>query len=642
MPTLRFRALFVALLCLLTASLCTAENRELAARIGRLQQQGELDIQGARIINSGLIGDYYAQRGYDLAFDDNRIRDVLDGIEGMHMHGLNPDDYHRQALLAMSARSLSPALRADFELLLMDAFLRIAAHRTHGKVNPATLDLNWNLEQPLLTTDPLAELERAMQSASPMEHLDRLLDDADFYHKLKRALAWYRDLAAKGGWREIPSGPSLKPGMPDPRLAAVRARLQVTGELAAEAVDSAGFDEALEGAVMTFQQRHGLDADGIIGPATLAAMNLPVAWRIDQIRVNLERARWVQRELPSDFVLVNIAGFRIYLVRGGELVWSSRVQVGKTYRKTPVFRDAIRYLVFNPTWTVPPGILNEDILPQARKDPDSIRRKGLRVLDGQGQEIDPRSVDWSIEPFPYLVRQDPGPNNALGRVKLMFPNEHLVYLHDTPSKELFDRSRRTTSSGCIRVENPFDLAERVLANTPGWDRARIDQVVASERTTRVDLAQPLPVLILYWTAEVADQDRVAFREDIYARDKPVLRALDQEPKHRLPQRLAPVNSVGSEQTAEPEGTASAARDRPSEGPGAWMIQVASLTNGEGAQRLVNELKTNGFSASVSKVQLDGKTYYRVRLGPVTSHDKAQAMAADLKAKAGYQGQVLKQ
>ncbi len=629
------RALLGASLYLLAASTSLAEDPELAARIGRLQQGETLEVQGARIATGGLIADYYAQRGYDLAFDDDSMRDVLDGIEGMRAHGLDPDDYHRQALSALRARARSPAERADLELLLMDALLRMASHRAYGKVNPATLDANWNLEQPLVTSDPLAELKRAMASASPMGHLDGLLDDADFYHELKRALARYRQLAAAGGWRQIPSGPSLKAGMTDPRVRAVRARLRVTGELAdASGPDSPVFDDGLERAVANFQRRHGLDADGVIGPATLTAMNLPATARIDQLRVNLERARWVQRDLPADFVLVNIAGFRVYLVRAGAVVWSSRVQVGKTYRKTPVFRDAIRYIVLNPTWTVPPGILREDIIPQARKDPNSIRSKGLRVLDQDGREVDPQAVNWSAEPFPYRLRQDPGPNNALGRVKLMFPNAHLVYLHDTPSQGLFDRSQRTTSSGCIRVEHPFDLTERVLAGTPGWDRARIDQAVASERTTRIDLTRPLPVLILYWTAEVMDAGGVAFREDIYERDTPVLRALNRAPKFAGPWSPAPAAAPERAQAeAEPKTPAPASGD--------WVVQVASLSSGAAAERFAQALDRQGFPAFVAQAQIDGKTYHRVRLGPLASRDAANAMAERLEAQAGHQGQVLR-
>jgi murein L,D-transpeptidase YcbB/YkuD len=507
----------------------------------------------------------------------------------------------------------------------MDAFLRMASHRAYGKVDPATLDPNWNFARPLVTANPLREVTRAMDSASPVHSLDVLLTEPDFYHNLKAALARYREIAANGGWHEVESGPALKSGMTDPRLPEVRARLRVTDDLTApDPPDPSLFDADLKRAVEAFQHRHGLAADGVIGPSTLAAMNQPVARRIDQIRVNLERARWVQRDLPPDFVLVNIAGFRAYLVRGGRVTWSARVQVGKTYRETPVFRDEIEYIVFNPTWTVPPGILREDIIPQARTDPDIIGRKGLRVLDQEGREVDPQAVSWSAAGFPYVLRQDPGPDNALGQVKLMFPNEHLVYLHDTPNKALFDRPQRTASSGCIRVERPLELTELVLSGNQGWNRTRIDQVIASNQTKRVDLDRPIPVLILYWTAEVAEDGRVAFRDDVYGRDAPVLRALDQKIAS-LPQN-PPTRAVP-----------------PAEQPaaGGWVVQVASVTNPAGAQRLVDELAEKGFDASITRSQVEGKAYHRVRLGPVASRSRADALVESLRTKTGYQGQALR-
>jgi murein L,D-transpeptidase YcbB/YkuD len=271
--------------------------------------------------------------------------------------------------------------------------------------------------------------------------------------------------------------------------------------------------------VRRFQERHGLAADGAVGPATLAALNVPVEARIEQIRVNLERTRWIMGDVAEDFIVVNIAGFRLYLVRGGEPVWTTRVQVGQPYRRTPVFVATLTYLVLNPTWTVPPTILRRDILPAVRDDVGYLAARGIDVVDDSGMIVDAATVDWSSPSFPYLLVQRPGPDNALGRVKFMFPNEHFVYLHDTPRRDLFDRESRAFSSGCIRVEHPLDLAGQLLGE--GWSQERIDAVLAAGRMQTVFLDDPIPVLLLYWTAEVDAAGRVVFHPDVYARDADV-------------------------------------------------------------------------------------------------------------------------
>jgi murein L,D-transpeptidase YcbB/YkuD len=257
-------------------------------------------------------------------------------------------------------------------------------------------------------------------------------------------------------------------------------------------------------------------------------MNVPVDQRIDQIRVNLERQRWYLHALEDEFILVNIAGFNVLWVKDDAIEWEQIAQVGKEFTQTPVFKDEIEYLDFNPTWTIPPGILNRTVIPNLKKDPGYLDKKGYELLTLQGQPVDPSKVDWkNLQGFPYLVRQPPGPNNALGLVKFMFPNPHLVFLHDTNARHLFDRPRRLFSSGCIRVKEPFDLAERLLRDKDGWDRARIDEVVASGKTTRVRLDEPMPIIIGYTTA-VARDGQVVFREDIYDRDQGVLDALNAE------------------------------------------------------------------------------------------------------------------
>jgi len=280
--------------------------------------------------------------------------------------------------------------------------------------------------------------------------------------------------------------------------------------------------------VLAFQKRHHLGVDGVVGPATLAAMNVTAEERVDQIRVNLERMRWVYDELPDNMLLVDIAGQEVQLRHGEKVVWASRVIVGRQERPTPVFRDQVEYLELNPRWTVPPTILKKDILPAMRKDPGYLKQKGLQVVTRDGEPVSPGSVDWSTpaSKFPYMIRQPPGDKNALGQIKFMFPNRFSVYLHDTPNRNLFQKPRRLFSSGCVRVERPWELAELVLNDPARWNQDTFAQIVAAKKTRWVHLAKPLPVILAYWTAEAGANGEVMFREDVYERDAAVLSALD--------------------------------------------------------------------------------------------------------------------
>ena len=345
------------------------------------------------------------------------------------------------------------------------------------------------------------------------------------------------------GWPVVADGATLKPGVSDDRIAAIRKRLAISGDLPKQADNgSHSFDTVLQEGVEKFQDRHNLDQDGAIGPRTLAALNVSVEERIDQIRVALERVRWVTRDIEDEFVLTNIASFKTLLVRDREIVWSGRSQVGRDYRQTPVFKGEMKYLQFNPTWTVPPGILAKDILPRVLQDPGYLATKNMDLINRDGKKVDPASVDWSQYSArrlpPYQFVQRPGPTNALGRVKFIFPNEHFVFLHDTPSKGLFARTERTFSSGCIRVENPFELAEILLNDAEKWNPASIQKLLDSEKPQTVFLKDPMTVMLLYSTVGVADDEVVRFYSDIYDRDARVLKSLNADFEYRLPAKVS--------------------------------------------------------------------------------------------------------
>jgi murein L,D-transpeptidase YcbB/YkuD len=319
-----------------------------------------------------------------------------------------------------------------------------------------------------------------------------------------------------------------------PRVAALAARLVASGEL--DMHDGDVFDAPLADAVRRYQTRHGLTADAVVGQATLASLNAPIQARIDRLIVNLERWRWLPETLGERYIIVNIAGFKLDLVEDGEAALSMRVVVGTPFRRTPVFSERISYLVLNPSWHVPHRIAITDKLPLIKANPDYLAQQNYALLQGWGADervIDPATVDWPAvtrNDFPYRLRQAPGPFNALGRVKFMFPNKFSVYLHDTPARELFGRDARAFSSGCIRLERPLDLAETLLAAEPGWSRTAIDAALATGREQTVRLGRPVPVHLLYWTAWVDPADgTLNFRDDIYGRDTRVLAALREQP-----------------------------------------------------------------------------------------------------------------
>lgn len=285
------------------------------------------------------------------------------------------------------------------------------------------------------------------------------------------------------------------------------------------------FDEYLVAAVKQFQRDQYLEDDGAIGPATRAALNISVQARVDQIRVNLDQARWLLHNIPDELLLVDIAGFKITYFKGGKEVWKSRVQVGMSYRTTPVFKSEVNYITLNPTWTVPPTILRKDILPKLRKDLSYLRKHKIRVLDSNGQQLDPATIDW-YRPGNVTLRQDAGDDAALGKAVIRFPNPYAVYLHDTPHQRLFNKSQRAFSSGCIRVERALELVELLLEETPNWDDAAINKTLATGKTRNVTLAKRVPIMLAYWTVDALSDSKVAFKPDIYARDGAVLAALN--------------------------------------------------------------------------------------------------------------------
>jgi murein L,D-transpeptidase YcbB/YkuD len=531
----RICLLFICLFCLpnLLSAADTGVRDQIRQRIELIRSGAGLTVDGESIASVQVLPALYEKRDFAPVWSrPASIEQLFEALETIDGDGLDATDYHYSALSALRAKAGSagtgnPALSADYDILLTDSLVRLGYHLLVGKVDPVELDTNWNMDDTIGDLDTALTLAQAIDKGTVNELVDFLRPQHAVYPELRAALANYRDIQQRGGWKPVPEGSTLKPGMSDTRVLDLRQRLAATGELPDSHSSSTLFDAGIEAAVKRFQQHHGLEADGIVGKSTVQAMNVPVHNRIDQIRANLERARWVLHNLPDEYVLADIAGFNVRYNRNGKLIWESRAQVGKPYRKTPVFRSEITYLDINPTWTVPPTILKKDILPKIRKDPDYLGKKDMRVLTFSGEPVDESTIDWSKYPgetFPYMIRQNPGPKNALGRIKFMFPNKHAIYLHDTPSKSLFGKTARAFSSGCIRIENPYDLGVLLLDNDQ-WDKDRILETVDTAKTTTVSLNRPVTVILLYWTVNTTRDGDVIFKNDIYDRDAAVLAAL---------------------------------------------------------------------------------------------------------------------
>ena len=524
---------FMPLLILLWAAgphAYAAENEKVAAELHAIIDSGE-PVMGNQQSDDRIVEVYvfYASdRDYKPLWvrDDGpktKARDVLKVFQDAGKLGLNPANY-RVVQIERMMELKTPRELAELELLLTRSFIDFGRDINRGVVLPKEASSEnaitareigaLTLIDGAETADNIADYVRTLEPQSPE------------YQRLRGALATYRAIAAKGGFPVIAKGPALKPGMRDKRIEAIRQYLLLTGDLNPDA-DKGGdlYDTDLIPAVKWFQYRHGLTEDGIMAVTTFEAMNVPVVKRIRQIEINLERRRWMDDDLGPYYILVNVADQELKVVKDGKTIHTARVVVGKPFTRTPVFSEKMKYIVLNPYWNVPPNIANGEYLPDLKRNPGALRRQNIRIFAASGAEVDPYGVNWSgLSRMPYSLRQDSGAKNALGKVKFMFPNRFNVYLHDTPSKSLFNKDLRIFSHGCMRVQNPLDLAELLLGEQ-GWSRARIDSAIAQGGQRIVNLKTPIPVHVTYLTAWVNKDGSMQFRRDPYKRDDRLLEVL---------------------------------------------------------------------------------------------------------------------
>ena len=488
---------------------------------------------------SALVEEFYAARNFQPAWLSQEGREaasvLVDRMSTAARDGL-PMIYEADAWAARLARPRDDLLEAiRFDVRLSSALLRFATHLSRGIGDP---DLSQRSIEPARI---LAAVSDPMSAMAALLQLEPVHQE---YRALRSALMHYRNIEARGGWPRVPEDVILRRVEADPlqgnnggsadpadkdAVVATCDRLRITGDLRGMEADGCAqrgvdgtYDALLEDAVRAFQARHGLLVDGIVGPNTASAMNVPVSGRVNQIQVNMNRWRRLPDDLGSPHVMVNIPAFRLHVHDGTSEVMAMRVVAGEPETPTPVMSDRIRYLVFRPYWNIPASITRTELLPKIRKDPSYLRTQQLEVVDGWSEPavlVDPSAVDWHAAPesFPYRLRQRPGPHNSLGLLKFMFPNAHSVYLHDTPSTHRFEERRRAFSHGCVRVEDPAGLAEFLLHDDHGWTRADIETRMHTGDRQVVPLSTPVPVHLTYFTAWTAG-DRVHFQADLYGRD----------------------------------------------------------------------------------------------------------------------------
>ncbi|HEY7535917.1 MAG TPA: L,D-transpeptidase family protein, partial [Thermodesulfobacteriota bacterium] len=483
---------------------------------------------------SALLARFYARRNYYPAWITNygpspQVDALIRVIRQANREGLKPDEYNlgaiedklREIRRAQEMKTpINSSTLISLDILLTEAFLNYSSHLLDGRINPEKVGASWYPNR--YEVDPVLLLQNTLETNTIEQTLSNLIPKDQRYVRMKQALAHYRDIAARGGWNSIPDGLKLKKGDRGTRIDTLRARLITEGYLDPYlSTNEDKFDDALEQAVIKYQASHGLKADGVVGRDTLASINIPVDERVRKIELNMERLRWLPKELGNRHVFINIPNFELDFVENDRTIITMRAVVGKYSDPSPILSSEITYLVLNPSWHVPPSIARSEIIPSLRNDPSYLAKNNIKVykiVDGNRVEINPDTVDWtqvSGKNPNYKFRQRPGARNVLGRIKFIFPNPFDVYLHDTSSPELFGRSTRTFSHGCLRVQKPIELAEYLLQGDIEWT----PEILASAINKRVErtvwLTEPVPIHIAYLTAWVDDYGSIQFRNDIY-------------------------------------------------------------------------------------------------------------------------------
>jgi L,D-transpeptidase YcbB len=487
---------------------------------------------------------FYQERDYTLAwFKNNKLvpqaGSFLDIIKNADQEALKPEDYQVVNLPALISRyeqtkedSTKKMLQEEIDVALTATYFLYANDFYRGTVNPRKVEgIHWDVKRNKIKLHKaLQALLKERDSRYPYNQFGALQEE---YTELRGKLKEYRQIQQRGGWPAIEGVKSLKLNDSSEAVISLRERLAKTENPKPANLTSAVYDSSLQASVKSFQARHGLNPDGVIGPATLRLMNIPVEDRINQIIVNMERWRWLPKpkEMEKKLIYVNIPEFAMHVKEEGKEVMTMKVIVGKTMTSTPVFSDKLEYIVFSPYWNITKNILVNEVAPLQARKPEYMYNEEMEVVKDIGrnkvQIIPISSVDWANvtkDNFEFRVRQRPGKKNPLGYVKFIFPNEYEVYLHDTPGGHLFSREQRLFSHGCIRIEKPQKFAEYLLQDQPQWTPDAIKSAMYAGEEKYVNLTKTIPVYIVYFTAWVDDKGVIHFRDDIYKHDQKLSKA----------------------------------------------------------------------------------------------------------------------
>ncbi|MEO1312707.1 MAG: L,D-transpeptidase family protein [Pseudomonadota bacterium] len=463
----------------------------------------------------------YAFHDYEPIWSPMKAEVLLAALRSAASHGLPVDRYAPAELATLTSDEES---YHDREIALSKAFLTYARDVNSGLLEPRSVDRDIVVAPK--RPNPEALLEGLAETRDPVGYLQALAPTHAHYTDLLGERARLEVLISQGGWGEtVPDGPTLRPGDIDPRVVDLRTRISTMSGM--DLGISEEYDDVLQEAVKALQLRHGLNDDAVIGPRTLAAINVQPDRRLQQVLVNLERQRWLNYERGARHIYVNQADFSVQVIDHGKTIYTSRVVIGKNKHRTQEFNDTMTHMVVNPTWHVPRSIATEEMLPKLKRNPGSLGRS-MQIMTRNGTRVNPQLVDFSRfnkSNFPFIVKQRPGGGNALGRVKFMFPNEFNIYLHDTPAKSLFSRDARAYSHGCVRVQKPFELAEVLLAPQSETPKETFQGFLNSGREQYVNLEVPVPVYLTYQSAWIDEGGVPQYRDDIYGRDGRVFDAL---------------------------------------------------------------------------------------------------------------------